>query len=120
MPRERKGLLHVGIKGHVLALDLDTGVEVWRTKLEGLRMRSQGFVHLQRDPGAVYASYSGEIFCLDPATGEVRWHNQLTGLGVGLASMLSERGGTSNDDSPSTLFDQERRNQASRQSAATA
>ena len=81
MPRPRKGLLHVGIKDHVLALDLDPDVEVWRTKLEGVRMRTQAFVHLQRDANALYASYSGEIFCLDPATGAVRWHNQLTGLG---------------------------------------
>ncbi len=87
-PRRKTVLVHVGLKGHVVALDRDTGAEVWRTALQGVRMKMYGFVGLHRDGDQLYASYSGEVYCLDPETGEVRWHSQLRGLGTGLASVL--------------------------------
>ena len=90
MPRARVEPLYVGIKGHVIAMQQDTGVELWRTKLEGARMRAHDFVHLLRDRDSLFASYNGEVYCLDPKTGEVRWHNQLRGLGTGLTSLDSD------------------------------
>ena len=87
-PRRKTVLVHVGLKGHVVALDRDTGAEVWRTALKGVRMKMYDFVGLHRDGDRLYASYSGEVYCLDPETGEVRWHNQLRGLGTGIASVL--------------------------------
>jgi outer membrane protein assembly factor BamB len=117
MPRPRPGLLHVGIKGHVLALDRHTGVEQWRTKLEGVRLRTHDFVHLHRDADNLYASYNGEIFCLDPKTGTVRWHNRLDRLGTGVTSLLSDAA-PANGDAPLGLLEQERRARAARNSAA--
>lgn len=118
MPRARRGLLHVGIKGHVLALDRSSGVEVWRTKLDGVRMRMHDFVHLHRDTDDLYASYNGEVFCLDPATGAVRWRNNLKGLGTGLTSMLSDAS-PRRESGPLSLIEQHRRNEAARHSGAS-
>ena len=117
MRRRRAGMLHVGIKGHVLALDRATGAELWRTKLEGVRMRAHDFVHLHRDADALYASYNGEVFCLDPATGTVRWKNDLRGLGTGVTSLLSDEPGIA-EEGPVSLAEAERRVRASRRQGA--
>ncbi len=85
MARRKPALLHVGIKKYVLALDADTGVEVWRTEL-----KSGDFVVLHRAGDRLFAANHGEIFCLDPQTGEVRWHNKLPGLGWGIATFATE------------------------------
>lgn len=119
MPRRRETLVFVGIKGHVLALDSATGAERWRTKLEGVRMRASSFVHLHRDADNLYATYNGELFCLEPASGMVRWHNQLTGLGTGLASVLSDAPSRV-ESGPASLFEEQRREDARRSSSATA
>lgn len=117
MPRMRGGLLHLGIKGHVVAVDRATGQERWRTKLEGVRVRTHDFVHLYRDGDALLASYSGEVFCLDPESGELRWHNQLTGLGTGIVTMV---GATPTDHSaPASLLEDKRRRDAAAATAAT-
>lgn len=84
MPRNRRELLFIGVSGKVLALDADTGTEVWRTKLKG-----SGTVLLHRDDHRLYASVSGELFCLDPDNGGMRWHEKLKGLGLGLVSMAT-------------------------------
>lgn len=118
MPRTPDRLLYVGIKGHVLALDRATGAEVWRTKLEGLRMRASDFVHLSLDDDQLYAATSGELYCLDRRTGMVRWHNQLTGLGTGLVSMVSD-GPPAGDAGPASLLARAKLDQAARRAAAT-
>ncbi len=90
MARKRVGVLYVGIKGHVIALERTTGTELWRVKLEGVRARMSDFVYLYQDEDQLYAAYNGEVYCLDPRSGTVVWHNQLRGLGTGLASLLAE------------------------------
>ncbi|MHB1223479.1 MAG: outer membrane protein assembly factor BamB family protein [Gemmatimonadaceae bacterium] len=118
MPRPPARLIYVGIKRHVLAIDQSTGAEVWRTRLEGQRMRSNDFVHLTLDEERLYATTSGELYCLEKTTGEVMWHNQLTGLGTGLVSIVS--GGAPTDGgAPASLFARAARDQAARQAAAT-
>ena len=116
MPRMRAGVLYVGIKGHVLALDRLTGTELWRTKLQGARMKVYDFVHVHRDGEQLYAAYNGEIYCLDPKTGALRWHNQLRGLGTGLASLLSDAAPPPTEAPPS-VFEEQRRRNASQHSA---
>ena len=74
--------IYIGIKGTVLALDGDSGQEIWRTELKGA-----DFVNLSLLDGTVYAATKGEIWALDPASGEIRWHNPLKGLGLGLVSI---------------------------------
>ena len=118
MPRARGGLLYLGIKGHVVAVDRATGQERWRTKLGGVRMRTSDFVHLHQEDDALFAAFSGEVFCLDPATGSVRWHNQLTGLGTGLVSMATDAPPRTRT-APVTLFEQKRRAEAAAAASAT-
>ncbi len=73
------GALYIGVGGHVVAVDLATGTEMWRTKL-----KRTSYVTLQVTEHAIYAGANGELFCLDPATGSIRWKNGLSGLGYGL------------------------------------
>lgn len=75
-------VIYLGIKGTVIALNRDTGEELWRTALKG-----GDFVNVVLDGNQLYATTKGEIFCLDTKTGEPRWHNKLSGLGLGLITI---------------------------------
>ena len=90
MARMNAGLVYIGIKRNVVALDRRTGAEVWRAELKG----SGTFVCVFRDGDLLFATCSGEIFCLDPKTGTIVWHNPLKGLGLGFTSMAGEYGST--------------------------
>lgn len=79
----------IGISGTVLALDCDTGIEVWRTSLKG-----SDFVNAVLQDDCVYAATKGELFCLDRTTGALRWRNGLPGLGRGLVTIASSGGET--------------------------
>jgi outer membrane protein assembly factor BamB len=92
MARLAPGLVFVGIKGIVLALDRRDGTEAWRTVLKGSVSRSSGFVCVYRDGDLLFATSGGEMYCLDPKTGSVLWHNPLRGLGLGLTSIAGECG----------------------------
>ena len=76
-----ENILHLGIGGHLVALDKATGTELWRVKLRG-----SGFVTVSFDEASVYGSSYGEIFCLEQTTGQLRWHNKLKGLGTGFVT----------------------------------
>ena len=86
MPRDLPTLIYVGIKSWVVALDLRTGEEVWRTKLKG-----SDFVTVLWDGEALVAANAGEVFALDPRSGTVLWNNKLKGMGMGLVSLASSR-----------------------------
>ena len=73
--------LYIGIGGGVVALDRDTGSEIWSRKLKG-----SDFVNVAMSGRDVFASTRGEVFCLDAATGEIRWQNGLKGWGMGLVT----------------------------------
>ena len=90
MPRPRPGIVYVGLKSSVTALDRRTGMEVWRTPLKGGMGRSTQFVNLHRDGDILYAGIGGEVFALDPKTGTVLWHNPLKGFGYGIPSILGD------------------------------
>ena len=77
-------LVFIGISGSVLALDRNTGAEVWRAKL-----KIGDFVNVVLLDGSLYATARGELFCLDPATGRLRWQNPLKGLGRGLITIAT-------------------------------
>lgn len=86
MPRDLPTLLYVGIKNSVIALDIATGVELWRTKLKG-----QDFVTVLFDGTSLVAANAGELFALDPKTGAVLWQNSMKGMGLGIVSLASSR-----------------------------
>ena len=74
--------LFIGVGGHVVAIDIATGQELWRT-----RLKRGTFVTVLRVGPRVVAGANGELFCLDAASGEILWHNRLPGLGWGLIAM---------------------------------
>ena len=82
--RNPSDLIIVGIKGTVIALDVETGNEVWRTPLKGSQ-----FTNITLDRGLVFAAARGEVFCLDAATGRLFWSNPLTGMGWGIVTFAT-------------------------------
>jgi|CXWL01.1.fsa_nt_gi outer membrane protein assembly factor BamB len=80
-------VIYIGIQGSVLALAVEDGREIWRT-----RLKSANFVSVTQLAGRLFASVAGELYCLDPATGTVLWHNKLKGLGQGFVTIAGDGG----------------------------
>src|ERR1041385_404676 len=78
------GLVVVGIRGSVVALNRQSGKQVWSTNLQ-----STEFVNVVMEEDRLFASTKGELFCLNPVTGEVLWNNRLKGHGTGLATIAA-------------------------------
>jgi outer membrane protein assembly factor BamB len=72
-------LVYLGIKHSVVALDRETGREVWRTKLPSAGQ----IVTVLCDGRNVFAGSSGKFYCLS-LDGALLWQNELPGLGYGL------------------------------------
>jgi outer membrane protein assembly factor BamB len=90
----QSGLVYIGIKTSVVALDRKTGEVRWTVKLP-VRFASgsvSGLANVYCDGDALFASLAGELFCLDPKTGAIVWHNPMKGLGTGFVSIASEGG----------------------------
>lgn len=81
------GFVYVGIKGSVIALNRETGEQVWATHLKGSE-----FVNVVHEEDRLFATTAGEIFCLDPKTGQGLWHNRLKGFGTGLSTIAMKDG----------------------------
>ena len=79
-------LVFVGVKSHVLAIQKQTGQEVWQCKCKG----GSTFVTLLVNGNYVYAHTGGELFCLEALSGRILWKNELKGMGYGLASIAME------------------------------
>ncbi len=118
MPRPTHGLVYIGIKGTVVALDRRDGSEAWRTLLRGSMARSSAFVCVFRDADVLFATCGGEVYCLDPLTGTLLWKNPLKGLGLGLTSLAGESGMSSS--SVAATVAAEVRRQSAEASAAAA
>jgi len=101
-------LVFVGIKGSVVALNRETGVQVWATHLKG-----RGFVNAVLDAGRVLAISSGEIFCLDASTGEGMWHNPLKGFGLGLSTIATESAPQGNVTAAAAMAEMQRQDEES-------
>ena len=95
MARLLSGLVYIGIKTSVLALDRKTGEVRWTVKLPVKFAGSSvgGLANVFCDGDALFASAAGEIFCLDPKTRGIVWQNQLRKMGTGFVSIASEAGG---------------------------
>jgi outer membrane protein assembly factor BamB len=120
MPRPRAGIVYVGLKSTVIALDRRTGEEVWRTPLKGGVGKSTSFVALQRDGDLLYAGVGGEIWALDPKTGAVTWHNPLKGFGYGIPMILDDGENARSSALPPALGDMKRQSDAAAAAAASA
>ncbi|HZL98750.1 MAG TPA: PQQ-binding-like beta-propeller repeat protein, partial [Planctomycetota bacterium] len=83
VPASKPALIHIGIKGCVVALDRERGEIVWSARLA----RGSSLVPLLVEDGRVLAVSGGEVSCLDARTGKLLWHNQLKGYGTGYAML---------------------------------
>lgn len=117
MARPRAGIVYVGLKGTVIALDRRTGAEAWRAELKGGVGRSSSFVTLQRDGDILFAGVGGELYALDPKNGTILWHNPLKGFGYGIPSILGDGEGAASNALPATAAELQR--QAAAAAAAT-
>ena len=71
-------IVHIGIKGRVVALDAATGEQLWETPLKG-----SSFTNLVLEGNRIYAATRGELWCLDASSGQILWTNGLSGMGYG-------------------------------------
>ena len=78
-------MLYLGVKGSVVAIEQESGTEIWRTHLKG-----SGFVSFVLARERVFAHAHGNLFCLERDTGQVLWSSDLPGLGYGLAALAVE------------------------------
>ena len=95
--------LFIGIKGHVICLDKETGKSIWTTKLKSL----SNITNIHFDGSFIFASAKGYLYCLNPEDGSIKWENSLNGLGNG-PCIISSEGQTS----VITAFDQASQNNA--------
>ena len=106
-------MVFIGIKGSVVALNRNTGEQVWVTHLKG-----SDFVNVVVQDGTIVASCYGEIFCLDALTGKGLWHNPLKGFGTGLATIATEP--SSPGGIPPVMAEKRRRDEQAAASARAA
>jgi outer membrane protein assembly factor BamB len=77
-----KDLLYLGTNGYVIALDPQTGREIWsRSVSRGLIGTNSEDVCVLEHDGIVFAGCYGEVTALDARTGEILWTNGLRGAG---------------------------------------
>lgn len=75
----------LGIRSHVVKVDLTTGNELWRTKL-----KSSQFVSVYQRGESIFAGAGGELFCLS-SDGSILWRNTLPRLGFGMVGFAADR-----------------------------
>lgn len=82
--------VYIGIKAHVVCLEMATGKEIWRTEVK----RSQ-IISVVVEEDLIVAHAGGKLFGLDRSSGKLLWENGLAGLGYGYCFMATESGNTS-------------------------
>lgn len=94
MARLQAGLVYIGIKTSVIALDRKTGEIRWSVKLpvKYAGSSTSGLANVWCDGDALFASLAGEIFCLEAKSGAIIWQNQLKKMGTGFVSIATEGG----------------------------
>lgn len=85
-------LIFVGFNSRVAALNRETGETVWQWRSP----KGSGYTTILLDGDRLIASVGGYTYCLDPLSGQQWWFNALPGMGVGVPSLASLRGGAQN------------------------
>lgn len=78
--------LFIGIKGHVICLDKETGKSIWTIKLRS----SSSVTNVHFEGEYLFASTKGHLYCLNPADGSEKWTNPLNGFGNGPCIIATE------------------------------
>lgn len=71
--------VYLGIKGHIVCLDKESGSKQWATKLN----LTSGVTNVYLDDDKLFAYSGGHLFCLRSDDGEILWENKLNGFGYG-------------------------------------
>lgn len=74
----------------VLALDAETGAEIWRYEVEGSPSGRGSCSTPSVHGGRVYAALSGHIYCLDAEAGELVWRSELDKKGPASSPLVTE------------------------------
>lgn len=87
-----KERLFIGSNGHVCAIDPQSGVEVWRRRLQEGVLTATGHsdVSVIARAGVVYAGSQGHLFALSADDGTILWHNEMRGLGYNDVALAFE------------------------------
>lgn len=83
-------MVFVGFNSRVAAMHRDTGEVIWKWKSP----HGSGYVTLLIDGDRLIVSVQGYTYSLDPATGQELWYNGLDGMGSGVTTLASVRGGS--------------------------
>jgi len=95
--------LYLGIKGHVVCIEKQTGKKMWSTKLKGMSI-----TNVYCDSKNIFAYANGYLFCLDQAFGKILWENSLSGFGYGACIFATNE---SNQQQSATIsYDQNQKN----------
>lgn len=91
-PSETLGIMdlaYVGFNSRVIAMDRETGRNVW--SWHSPKGRSQ-HVAVMLDGDRLIVSVRGYMYALDAISGEQLWENSQPGMGYGIPSLTSIRG----------------------------
>jgi len=97
------GLLYVGVKRLITALDRASGQVVWEHKLPGV---FGSYLTLLVDDGVLYASRQGVVYALDAQTGDPLWQSAVQG-GKNVPMMMATSSGASADMQQQLLHKQQ-------------
>ena len=78
--------LFIGIKGHIICLNKDTGKSIWTTRLKSTSTVTN--VHFEGK--YLFAYTKGHLYSLDPNDGSIKWTNPLNGFGNGPCIIATE------------------------------
>jgi outer membrane protein assembly factor BamB len=84
-------LVIIGLNARVAALNRETGETVWEWRSPKPR---SGYVNLLVDRKMLIAAVHGYVYCLDARSGEQLWFNELKGYGLGVTSIATVEGST--------------------------
>lgn len=84
-------MVFIGVNARVAALDRDTGEMVW----EWRSPKGGGYVNLLVDRKLLIVAVNGYVYGLEAKTGDQLWFNELKGYGVGVTSIATVDGTTS-------------------------
>src|SRR3954470_19418113 len=82
-------LIFVGFNSRVAAIHRDSGQLIWQWKSP----KGSGYTTVLLDGDRLIVSVMGYTYCLNPANGQMLWYNELPGMGTGVPSLASLRGG---------------------------
>ncbi|KAJ3021961.1 UNVERIFIED_CONTAM: hypothetical protein HDU68_009373 [Siphonaria sp. JEL0065] len=84
-------LLFVGLGGYVIALDSQTGAQIWDATLKGTGFGMPTLVIPNPIESTLLVTCGANLRCLSAETGFEIWENRLEGIGIGYPAMAQGR-----------------------------